>query len=149
MGNKRTLLLLLLVLFSALVASVGGYVSEGRRRDREEKEEESEQKTQGEKWFLLRQLHDVVKTDAGSMRLVKGGYRRGSFLHSPMHIGFISMEPNSLFIPQNLHSDLVLFIHHAAFGIGEKRITNAQDEQVILPSSSATLDDKAIHESFD
>ncbi|KAK4375977.1 hypothetical protein RND71_006654 [Anisodus tanguticus] len=116
MGNKRTLLLLLLILFSALVASVSGYEDEGRMREREE--EESEQKTQGEKWFLLRQLHDVVKTDTGSMRLVKGGYRRGSFLHSPMHIGFISMEPNSLFIPQYLDSDLVLFVHHGEARVG-------------------------------
>ncbi|KAJ8559574.1 hypothetical protein K7X08_003632 [Anisodus acutangulus] len=116
MGNKRTLLLLLLILFSALVASVSGYEDEGRMREREE--EESEQKTQGEKWFLLRQLHDVVKTDAVSMRLVKGGYRRGSFLHSPMHIGFISMEPNSLFIPQYLDSDLVLFVHHGEARVG-------------------------------
>ncbi|MCD7454192.1 hypothetical protein HAX54_023906 [Datura stramonium] len=118
MGNRRTLLLLVLVLFSTLVASVCGYEYEGRRREREEEEEESEQKTQGEKWFLLRQLHDVVKTDAGSMRLVKGGYRRDSFLHSPMHIGFISMEPNSLFIPQYLDSDLVLFVHHGEARVG-------------------------------
>ncbi|KAK4375979.1 hypothetical protein RND71_006656 [Anisodus tanguticus] len=117
MGKRRTLLLLVLVLFSALVTSVGGYEDEGRRRERDE-EEESEQKTQGEKWFLLRHLHDVVKTDAGSMRLVKGGYRRGSFLHSPMHIGFISMEPNSLFIPQYLDSDLVLFVHHGEVRVG-------------------------------
>lgn len=103
MGNIRTLLPLVLVLFCALVASVCGYEYEGRK---------SEQRTQGEKWFLLRQLHNVVKTDAGSMRMVKGGYRAGSFLHSPMHIGFISMEPNSLFIPQYLDSDLVLFVHH-------------------------------------
>ncbi|XP_055831639.1 vicilin-like seed storage protein At2g28490 [Solanum dulcamara] len=106
MGN-RTLLLLVLVLFSELVATVCGYEYEGRQKERK-----SEQRTQGEKWFLLRQLHNVVKTDAGSMRMVKGGYRAGSFLHSPMHIGFISMEPNSLFIPQYLDSDLVLFVHH-------------------------------------
>ncbi|KAF3660526.1 hypothetical protein P3S67_009155 [Capsicum chacoense] len=73
MGN-RTVLLLVLVLFSTLVASVAGYEYEGRREREEEEEEESEQRTQGEKWFLLRQLHDVVKTDAGSMRMVKGGY---------------------------------------------------------------------------
>ncbi|KAM3231966.1 hypothetical protein P3L10_017325 [Capsicum annuum] len=107
MGDTRTLLLLVLVLFYALVSSVGAY-----------EEEESEQRTQGEKWFLLRQLHDVVRTDAGSMRLVKGGYRRGSSLHSPMHIGFISMEPNSLFIPQYLDSDLVLFVQHGQARIG-------------------------------
>ncbi|KAM3374143.1 hypothetical protein P3S68_012857 [Capsicum galapagoense] len=107
MGDTRTLLLLVLVLFYALVSSVGAY-----------EEEESEQRTQGEKWFLLRQLHDVVRTDAGSMRLVKGGYRRGSSLHSAMHIGFISMEPNSLFIPQYLDSDLVLFVQHGQARIG-------------------------------
>ncbi|PHU15901.1 hypothetical protein BC332_17106 [Capsicum chinense] len=117
MGN-RTVLLLVLVLFSTLVASVAGYEYEGRRKREEEEEKESEQRTQGEKWFLLRQLHDVVKTDAGSMRMVKGGYRRGSFLHSPMHIGFISMEPSSLFIPQYLDSDLVLFVHHGEARVG-------------------------------
>ncbi|KAK4370545.1 hypothetical protein RND71_010020 [Anisodus tanguticus] len=115
MGNIRILLLLVLVLFSALVTSVGGYGYEGRKREREE---EGEQKTQGEFFFLLRHLHEVVKTDAGTMRLVKGGYRRGSFLHSPMHIGFISMEPNSLFIPQYLDSDLVLFVHHGEARVG-------------------------------
>ncbi|CAN4100898.1 unnamed protein product [Withania somnifera] len=96
MGN-RTVLLLVLVLFFALVASVCGY---------EYEKEESEQRTQGEKWFLLRHLHNVVKTDAGSMRLV------------PMHIGFISIEPNSLYIPQYLDSDIVLFVHHGEARIG-------------------------------
>ncbi|XP_059286808.1 vicilin-like seed storage protein At2g28490 [Lycium ferocissimum] len=110
MGKRRTLLLLVLILFSTLLASVDG------RRERED--EESERKTQGEKWFLLRHLHDVVKTDAGTLRLVKGGYRRGSFLHSPMHIGFVSMEPNSLFIPQYLDSNLVLFVHHGEARVG-------------------------------
>jgi len=104
MGDRRILLLLVLVLFSGLVSFVGAY-----------EEEENEQRTQGENWFLLRQLHNVVKTDAGSMRMVKGGYRRDSFLHSPMHIGFISMEPNSLFIPQYLDSNLVIFAHHGNF----------------------------------
>ncbi|PHT96612.1 hypothetical protein BC332_34460 [Capsicum chinense] len=107
MEKVRTLLLLVLVLFTTLVAYVGAY-----------EEEENEQRTQGEKWFLLRHLHNVVKTDAGSMRMVKGGYRWGSYLHSPMHIGFISMEPNSLFIPQYLDSDLVLFVHHGQARIG-------------------------------
>ncbi|XP_055832611.1 vicilin-like seed storage protein At2g28490 [Solanum dulcamara] len=113
MGNRRTLLLLVLVVFSTLVAFVCGYEYEGRKR-----EKESEPRTQGEKWFLLRQFHNVVKTDAGSMRMVKGGYRAGSFLHSPMHIGFISMEPNSLFIPQYLDSDIVLFVHHGEARVG-------------------------------
>ncbi|CAN4100896.1 unnamed protein product [Withania somnifera] len=116
MGKIISLLLLVLVLFSALVASVGGY---------EYEEEESEVRTQGEKWFLLRHLHDVVKTDAGSMAMVKGGNRRGSFLHSPMHIGFITMEPNSLFIPQYLDSNLVLFVHQ-----GEARVAHIYRDEI-------------------
>ncbi|OIT39267.1 vicilin-like seed storage protein [Nicotiana attenuata] len=111
MGKRKSLLLLVLVLFSALVASVGGH---WRERD----EEESEQRTQGEKWFLLRHLHDVVKTHAGVMKLVNGGYRRGTSFHTPMHIGFISMEPNSLFIPQYLDSNLLLFVHHGEARVG-------------------------------
>ncbi|XP_004242092.1 vicilin-like seed storage protein At2g28490 [Solanum lycopersicum] len=107
MEDRRTLLLLVLVLFSALVSSVSA-----------NEEEEIEQRTQGEKWFVLRQLHNVVQTDAGSMRMVKGGYRRDSFLHSPMHIGFISMEPTSLFIPQYLDSNLILFVHHGEARVG-------------------------------
>ncbi|XP_059302090.1 vicilin-like seed storage protein At2g28490 [Lycium ferocissimum] len=35
-----------------------------------------------------------------------------------MHIGFISMEPNSLFLPQYLDSDLVLFVHHGEARVG-------------------------------
>ncbi|XP_015068626.2 vicilin-like seed storage protein At2g28490 [Solanum pennellii] len=115
MGKIRILLFLVLILFSALVACV----------DRFHVDEESEQRTQGEQWFLLRHLHNVVKTDAGSMRFVKGGYRRGSFLHSPMHIGFISMEPNSLFIPQYLDSNLVIFVHH-----GEARVGHIYKDQL-------------------
>nr|XP_016468163.1 PREDICTED: vicilin-like seed storage protein At2g28490 [Nicotiana tabacum] len=111
MGKRNSLLLLVVVLFSALVASVGGHW-------REREEEGSEQRTQGEKWFLLRHLHDVVKTDAGLMRLVKGGYSRGTSFHSPMRIGFISMEPNSLFIPQYLDSNLLLFVHHGEARVG-------------------------------
>ncbi|KAK4719895.1 hypothetical protein R3W88_018233 [Solanum pinnatisectum] len=131
MGNRGTLLLLVLVLFSALVASVGAYGYE---------EEKSEQRTQGEKWFLLRQLHNVVKTDAGSMKMVKGGYRAGSFLHSPMHIGFISMEPNSLFIPQYLDSDLVIFVHHELDHIYRDELAERslkQGDVYTIPAGSA------------
>ncbi|KAH0691446.1 hypothetical protein KY289_018804 [Solanum tuberosum] len=67
MGKIRILLLLVSVLFSALVACVDGF----------QVDEENEQKTQGEQWFLLRHLHNVVKTDAGSMRFVKGEAKVG------------------------------------------------------------------------
>ncbi|PHT80106.1 hypothetical protein T459_18158 [Capsicum annuum] len=111
MGN-RTPLLLVLVLFSTLVASVVGYEYEGRR-EREE-EEESEQRTQGEKWFMLRQLHDVVKTDARSMRMVNGGYRRGSFLHSPMHLSPFSPPPPAVAAPAAACRPLAPAVAHPA-----------------------------------
>ncbi|GER51097.1 vicilin-like antimicrobial peptides 2-3, partial [Striga asiatica] len=47
-----------------------------------------------EKWaFLLEDSKHVVKTDAGEMRLVRG--YASKFAKSPIHIGFIRMEPKS------------------------------------------------------
>ncbi|CAA0834082.1 RmlC-like cupins superfamily protein [Striga hermonthica] len=69
------------------------------------------------KWpFLLEDSKHVVKTDAGEMRLVRG--YASKFAKSPIHIGFIRMEPRSLFIPQYLDSSLILFIHCGEAKIG-------------------------------
>lgn len=81
--------------------------SERERRGREEARGGDEGGTgwrEGDDWFLLHRAKPVVKTEAGSMKLV-----RGSGI-SPMHIGFITMEPKSLFIPQYLDSSLILFV---------------------------------------
>jgi hypothetical protein len=82
----------------------------GREREREETEEEEEET---EDWFLLQDSKDVVKTDAGEMRVVRS--LGGRIMDRPMHIGFITMEPKSLFIPQYLDSSLILFIRRGTF----------------------------------
>ncbi|XP_073133439.1 vicilin-like seed storage protein At2g28490, partial [Henckelia pumila] len=55
----------------------------------------------------------VVKTDAGEMRVV-----RGKSITNPMHIGFITMQPRSLFIPQYLDSSLIIFIRSGEARVG-------------------------------
>ncbi|KAG9146510.1 hypothetical protein Leryth_011783 [Lithospermum erythrorhizon] len=52
---------------------------------------------------------------AGDMRVVKGF--GGRFTH-PMDIGFISMEPNSLFIPQYIDSNLIIFVRKGEARLG-------------------------------
>lgn len=64
----------------------------------------------GRDLFLLHDSEDVVKSEAGGMKVVKG--MTGKFVQKPMHIGFIIMEPKSLFIPQYLDStNQTLIIH--------------------------------------
>lgn len=92
MGKSLSLLLLLV-----LVISVRGY-----------EEEASGSGGRGKEVFLLHDSEDVVKTEAGVMKVVKG--MTGKYVEKPMHIGFISMEPKSLFIPQYLDSSLIIFI---------------------------------------
>lgn len=106
MGNRKALLLILLVFSSLLVASVGAYEYERRGKEVEEEGESSESE-----WFLLHDSKEIVRTDAGVMRVVRGGFGGGvSMFQSPMYIGFITMEPNTLFIPQYLDSHLTLFV---------------------------------------
>ena len=91
MGKRRNLLVAVLVVCYA-VAVVGFY----------------EEREKGEEMFLLHEMRHVVKTDAGDMKVVKGfGGRVGD---KPIEVGFITMEPKTLFIPQYLDSDLIIFI---------------------------------------
>ncbi|XP_058184064.1 vicilin-like seed storage protein At2g28490 [Rhododendron vialii] len=101
MGRITSALLLLAVVAMCLaVAMVRG---EGGER-REER-------------FLLRDMKRVVKTDAGEMKVVRGS--KGWISDMPnIHVGFVTMEPNSLFIPQYLDSDLILFIRRGEAMIG-------------------------------
>ncbi|XP_077239532.1 vicilin-like seed storage protein At2g28490 [Tasmannia lanceolata] len=94
--------LLLLLIFSIPIISATEY------------HEEEEEEKRG--IFLLQSSKQVVKTDGGEIRIMRGD-NRGRDIHSPMHIGFISMEPNTLFIPQYMDSSLILFIR-----IGEMKI---------------------------
>lgn len=63
---------------------------------------------EGSEGFLLQDSKAVVTTDAGSMRMVRGF--GGKLVRNPMHIGFITMEPHSIFIPQYLDSSIILFV---------------------------------------
>ena len=96
---------------------------EGRKDWRREGEEEEEEEEEEEDWrrerekreewsakegFLLQDSKRVVKTDAGEMEVVRSFV--GKIVDRPLHIGFITMEPKTLFIPQYLDSSLVIFI---------------------------------------
>ncbi|KAI3450523.1 hypothetical protein Pfo_007188 [Paulownia fortunei] len=105
-----------------MCASAGGLLAEeGRGRWRRRGRNGVEGRG---KWFLLQDSKQVVKTDAGEMRVVRGF--AGKFIRSPMHVGFINMEPRSLFIPQYLDSSLILFIRR-----GEARVGHIYKDELV------------------
>ncbi|KAK9279673.1 hypothetical protein L1049_013353 [Liquidambar formosana] len=137
MGKRVTpWVLVLLLCFAAAMGVVGYEYDEGRSREREEEREEErgeereggqrereeeeergeERRPEEEDLFLLQDAKHVVKTDAGQMKVVRGF--GGAVLEKPMHIGFITMEPKSLYIPQYLDSSLILFIRRGEAKIG-------------------------------
>lgn len=84
---------------------------------REEKEDwrgDSEETQTGreQEWFMLQDSKRVVKTDAGDMRVLRN--YGGRIMDRPIHIGFITMEPRSLFVPQYIDSSLILFVRTGA-----------------------------------
>ncbi|KAG6432829.1 hypothetical protein SASPL_104416 [Salvia splendens] len=93
--------------------------SERERRGREEARGGTGWR-EGDDWFLLHRSKPVVETEAGSMKLVQGSGK------IPMHIGFITMEPKSLFIPQYLDSSLILFVRR-----GEARVGNIYKDELV------------------
>jgi hypothetical protein len=118
MGSRAALFVLVIVLCYGLamaVSSVGDEdwrrKKEGREDWRREREETEEEET--EDWFLLQDSKKVVTTDAGEMRVVRS--LGGRIVDRPMHIGFIAMEPKTLFIPQYLDSSLILFIRRGTY----------------------------------
>ncbi|WOL14773.1 vicilin-like seed storage protein [Canna indica] len=105
---KRLLSLLLLVCALAATTGFGG------------DDEVNEKSTSP---FMLEKSEQVVKTEAGEVRVVRGFgpasmLERGAFSISSMHIGFILMEPKTLFIPQYLDSSLILFVHRGEAKVG-------------------------------
>lgn len=130
MRNLVTLLLLGLLLCHGLIMVMGykGYDEKEeeedwreRERERETEQEEEDERgggggggrgrrwPQGEDWFLLHDSKRIVQTEAGEVRVVRslGG---GRLLERQLHIGFITMEPKSLYVPQYIDSNLILFI---------------------------------------
>jgi len=59
-------------------------------------------------WFMMRESRQVIKSEGGEMRVVLSP--RGRIIEKPMHIGFLTMEPKTLFVPQYLDSSLLIFI---------------------------------------
>lgn len=113
MGNGAAHLLLLLVLCYGVTMAVGLY--------REEKEDwrgdrDGTQIDREEEWLLLQDSKPVVKTDAGEMRVLRN--YGGRIIDRPMHIGFITMEPRTLFVPQYIDSSLILFIRTGEAKVG-------------------------------
>ncbi|XP_076907149.1 vicilin-like seed storage protein At2g28490 [Bidens hawaiensis] len=74
--------------------------------------------------YILSDFKRVVKTNAGGMRVVRGVGEK--YKESPMHIGFITMEPNSMFIPQYLDSSIIFFIE-----TGEARIGSIYKDNLV------------------
>lgn len=49
----------------------------------------------------------IAETEYGEISAVEIGFgRRGTY-----HLQFITLEPNSLFLPVLLHADMVLYVH--------------------------------------
>ncbi|XP_058202322.1 vicilin-like seed storage protein At2g28490 [Rhododendron vialii] len=117
MGRIASALLLLVLALCCAVAMVKGYNHHeggegGERRGRE-------------RMFLLRDMKRVVRTEAGEMKVVRSTH--GWISDWPnIHVGFVTMEPNSLFIPQYLDSDLILFIRR-----GEARVGSIYRDELI------------------
>ncbi|KAK2370778.1 vicilin seed storage protein [Trifolium repens] len=98
MGNRSTLLIMLLILCHGVSMTMG-------IRDVEDQVDKS---SKSDKLFLLENSKTMVKTDAGEMRVLES--YGGRISERRLHIGFISMEPNSLFVPQYLDSTLIVFV---------------------------------------
>ncbi|CAM8962208.1 unnamed protein product [Rhodiola kirilowii] len=86
------------------------------RRPRER--EEVGYRERGDSPFLLQESKRVVRTDAGEMSVVRGFELGIGGVERPLHIGFITMEPKSLFVPQYLDSSLIIFVRRGVAKIG-------------------------------
>ncbi|CAL4922523.1 unnamed protein product [Urochloa decumbens] len=119
------LFLLLLLLASGCVAAAaprhdhrewGWEEGEGEWRPEKEKGE-----GEGRGMFVLDRLEKVVESEGGQVRVVRGqpwppsawACREGL-----MHIGFITMEPKTLFVPQYLDSSITLFVRRGEVKVG-------------------------------
>ncbi|KAH7863078.1 hypothetical protein Vadar_013088 [Vaccinium darrowii] len=106
MGKITSALLVLVVAMCCAVA-----MARGSHRDQHHEGRERE------KTFLLQDMKRVVRTDAGEMKVARSS--KGWISDRPnIHVGFVTMEPDSLFIPQYLDSDLILFVRRGEARVG-------------------------------
>lgn len=88
-------ILLYLLLLVVVTGSVTSEISVG-----------GERKEKG--MFILGKFRSVIKTEEGEVKVLSGHRRMDD--PSPMHIGFVSMEPNTLLVPQYIDANLVIFV---------------------------------------
>lgn len=103
-----SLLVLVLVMCYGVMAMAMSFDHEDEDWGRDQREEEWERQRGHRHWFLLQRSRILLRTEAGEMRVVRSVGRRMVDRH--INVGFLSMEPNSLFIPQYLDSSLILFV---------------------------------------
>ncbi|XP_017632486.1 vicilin-like seed storage protein At2g28490 [Gossypium arboreum] len=106
MGKRLWLLLVVLVLGYGATMAIGFKGEKPKSGEGDVKQE----------WFLLPNSESVIKTDAGEMRVVRS--HGGRIFEKLLHIGFIKMEPRTLFLPLYLDSNLILFIHAGQATVG-------------------------------
>lgn len=99
---------------------------EGEWRPEEEAEGGGGGVGTGKGLFLLDKVEKVVESEGGRVRVVRGvpeapsqhgGWSAGcgACREGLMHIGFITMEPKTLFVPQYIDSNLILFVQRGAY----------------------------------
>ncbi|CAN6289527.1 unnamed protein product [Urochloa humidicola] len=125
-AGMAPLLFLLLLLASRWAAARrhdrewGWEEGEGEWRPEKEKEE-GEGKGKGRDLFVLDRLEKVVESEGGQVRVVRGQpWPPSAFAchEGLMHIGFITMEPKTLFVPQYLDSSIILFVRRGEVKVG-------------------------------
>ncbi|KAI8573723.1 hypothetical protein RHMOL_Rhmol01G0298500 [Rhododendron molle] len=118
MGKITSASLLFVVAMCYAVAMVRGY-------DHHHEGGEGGERRERERMFLLRDMKRIVRTDAGEMKVVRSSHGWISDMPN-IHVGFVTMEPDSLFVPQYLDSDLILFIRR-----GEARVGSIYRDELI------------------
>ncbi|KAG4961284.1 hypothetical protein JHK87_037917 [Glycine soja] len=83
---------------------------------RTEVEEREEGHPRPDKLFMMLKSKRVAQTDAGEMRVLES--YGGRILERRLNIGFINMEPRSLFIPQYIDSTLIIFLRSGEAKLG-------------------------------
>ncbi|RZS23472.1 hypothetical protein BHM03_00056422 [Ensete ventricosum] len=113
-GDRAVVALLTLLLLFAVPAS--GYQERGTERQEAEEFTECGEDATGRGRFILGRTRRVVRTEAGQVRIVSGDRWKGQ--PSTMNIGFLRLEPNSLFLPQYVDANLILFVRRGEVEAG-------------------------------
>lgn len=113
MVSLPVLMLVITYGVTAMAMSFNHEDEEWGRDQREEEEWEGHRGGGHRHWFLLQRSRLLVKTEAGELRVVRSV--GGKIVDRPINVGYLTLEPNSLFIPQYLDSTLILFVQTGIF----------------------------------